>query len=142
MSRNRHIVHMEPLQVQVLRHGALHHLQIRSRPRIGVLHGKYLVPPLLFRQFPQPAGLKIIAQVGVRQIPVIISEAVVVVGKRGYTLLCKKPRQRIGHIVVRAFAHAVLPVGNQACTVDVLPVAGACLPQRHIVILKHKTTVT
>ena len=32
--------------------------------------------------------------------------------------------------------------GNQACTVDVLPVAGACLPQGHIVILKHKTTVT
>ena len=47
---NRHVIHMETVLLYVLRYRCFHHIQIRSRPVIGVFHGKYLTAVFFFIQ--------------------------------------------------------------------------------------------
>ena len=99
-----------------------------------------MIPPLVLTQASQHAPFKEISQIIVRLISVIIGDGVVVIGQ-AHTILFKKSRQDIIHLVFSTLFHAELPVRDQSCAVNVLSVTGTRLPKRSIVVVKHQSTV-
>ena len=130
VAADRHVVVMERLLPrQGLGDGTLHHLQVGLRPALRHLQ-------------PVAQGVKIVAHVGVGEIPIVIGPGMVVVGGGRIALVPQHPAHAEGHVVPgRGLEGPPGAGGDQRGAHRILSVGGGLPPQGSVEIFKDKALV-
>ena len=141
MPGDGHVIYMESVVVDIVADRSLHHLIVGCRPCLRMLDCKQLASPLRLGQASQLDRLEIIPQIRMGQIAVVVAQGVIVVGAAIHSLRREEFWQCVRHIVGRALPHTELSVRYQSRAVHILAVTGACLPERYIIVVKHKAGI-
>ncbi len=101
MPRYRHIVHMEAVFIDIIGYGCHHHIQIGSRPFVGIFHFKHLTAIDCLVQIPKLTCHEVVAQIRMRPVPLIVGKGIVVERPALYALCRKIIGESKWHPVIR-----------------------------------------